>query len=181
MQFTLKLGVIMTALAAAAEETCALKPVTLSGSGRVMPTVGMGLWKLDGRVSDVVADAVTAGYRHFDSACDYGNEEQVGKGLAKAMAGGKVSREDLFVTSKLWVSSVYASRVINAHRRTPAYPVQHVFVVLFRCAGVHRAQLHKVHDANNVMSSATPPHRTTCSEHISSSGSRGGCLPQDSR
>ncbi|MFT5498444.1 MAG: D-xylose reductase, partial [Kiritimatiellia bacterium] len=72
-------------------------------SGREMPMVGLGLWKIDqDQVADVVVDAIDAGYRHFDSACDYGNEVEAGVGLQRAMAAGTVTREALWVTSKLW-------------------------------------------------------------------------------
>jgi D-xylose reductase len=42
------------------------------------------------------------GYRHFDCACDYGNEREVGDGLRKALSGGLCRRDDLWITSKLW-------------------------------------------------------------------------------
>jgi D-xylose reductase len=72
-------------------------------SGREVPSVGLGLWKIDQAVSaDVVQAAVDCGYRHFDSACDYGNELQTGQGLAGAISSGSVRREDLWITSKLW-------------------------------------------------------------------------------
>ena len=41
----------------------------------------------------------------MDGAADYGNERQAGEGLARAIKDGIVTREDVFVTSKLWVSS----------------------------------------------------------------------------
>lgn len=68
-----------------------------------MHKVGFGLWKIAPQdCAQVVYDAIEAGYRHFDSACDYGNEKQVGEGIAKAISDGLVSREDLWITSKLW-------------------------------------------------------------------------------
>ncbi|MEM6780130.1 MAG: aldo/keto reductase, partial [Planctomycetota bacterium] len=68
-----------------------------------MPSVGFGLWKVDRPLAaDAVAKAIEVGYRHFDAACDYGNEAQVGEGLASAMERGLVAREDLWITSKLW-------------------------------------------------------------------------------
>lgn len=56
--------------------------------------------------------AIENGYRHIDTAFAYGNEGEVGKGLAKAIASGKVKREDVFVTTKLW--STYHTRVEEA-------------------------------------------------------------------
>ena len=68
-----------------------------------LPAVGLGLWKVDGGAApDLVRQAVRAGYRHLDSACDYGNEAQVGEGIAAALRDGDCKREDLWVTSKLW-------------------------------------------------------------------------------
>jgi len=68
-----------------------------------MPDIGFGLWKIDPvECADVVVEAIKAGYRHFDCAADYGNEAEVGVGLATAIGDGLVSRDDLWVTSKLW-------------------------------------------------------------------------------
>lgn len=62
-----------------------------------------GFWKVDRDVcAEVCYQAIQAGYRRLDCACDYGNEAQVGEGIARALRDGLVSREDLFVTSKLW-------------------------------------------------------------------------------
>jgi len=68
-----------------------------------IPKVGFGLWKVDQKTcADVVYQAIKAGYRHLDSASDYGNEMQVGQGIKRAIDDGLCVREDLWVTSKLW-------------------------------------------------------------------------------
>ena len=68
-----------------------------------MPTLGLGTWKLaKPQAPAVVREAVRIGYRHFDCACDYGNEAEVGAGLAAALDAGLCRRDDLWVTSKLW-------------------------------------------------------------------------------
>ena len=68
-----------------------------------IPPVGFGLWKVSQQdCADTVYLAIKAGYRHLDSASDYGNEKQVGQGIAKAIADGLCTREELWVTSKLW-------------------------------------------------------------------------------
>ena len=68
-----------------------------------IPSVGFGLWKVANDIcADTVYQAIKAGYRHLDSACDYGNEKQVGEGIKRAIEDGLCTREELWVTSKLW-------------------------------------------------------------------------------
>lgn len=70
-----------------------------------IPKVGFGLWKISPDIcADAVYNAIKAGYRHLDSACDYGNEIQVGEGIKRAIADGLCTREELWITSKLWNS-----------------------------------------------------------------------------
>ncbi|KAF4624891.1 hypothetical protein G7Y89_g13279 [Cudoniella acicularis] len=72
-------------------------------SGHQMPLVGHGLWKIaNDAVADHVYNAIKAGYRLFDGACDYGNEIEAGQGVARAIKEGIVKREELFIVSKLW-------------------------------------------------------------------------------
>jgi len=72
-------------------------------AGQTLPFVGLGTWKLDRAiVAATVVEAVRCGYRHFDCACDYGNEAEVGAGLRSAMEAGLCQREELWITSKLW-------------------------------------------------------------------------------
>ncbi len=72
-------------------------------SGAHIPQVGLGMWKIPpAQVPATVVAAVDCGYRHFDSACDYGNERETGQGLAQAIADGKCTRDDLWITTKLW-------------------------------------------------------------------------------
>ena len=79
-------------------------PVPLaSPDARGLPAVGLGLWKIDpADVGGLVEEAIRVGYRHLDSACDYGNEAAAGAGIARALRAGLCSRDDLWVTSKLW-------------------------------------------------------------------------------
>ncbi|KAL6794333.1 Aldo/keto reductase [Trichoderma afarasin] len=78
-------------------------PTIKLNSGYEMPQVGFGLWKVDNAVcADTVYNAIKAGYRLFDGACDYGNEKECGEGVARAIKEGIVKREELFIVSKLW-------------------------------------------------------------------------------
>ncbi|WP_293750541.1 aldo/keto reductase [uncultured Paraglaciecola sp.] len=75
----------------------------MPNSHKKMPEVGFGLWKIPQDIcADSVYNAIKAGYRHLDSACDYGNEVQVGEGIKRAIDDGLCTREELWVTSKLW-------------------------------------------------------------------------------
>tara|TARA_R110000765_G_scaffold32230_4_gene75043 strand:- start:196 stop:1161 length:966 start_codon:yes stop_codon:yes gene_type:complete len=75
----------------------------MSLSQSKMLKVGFGLWKIPQDIcADAVYEAIKAGYRHLDSACDYGNEVQVGQGIKRAIDEGICAREDLWITSKLW-------------------------------------------------------------------------------
>ncbi|KAL2868820.1 aldo/keto reductase [Aspergillus lucknowensis] len=81
-------------------------------SGYDMPIVGFGLWKVNNDTcADQVYEAIKAGYRLFDGACDYGNEVEAGQGVARAIKEGIVKREDLFIVSKLWNSFHDGERV----------------------------------------------------------------------
>ncbi len=72
-------------------------------NGTALPVVGLGTWKVPcNACARLVQDAVLAGYRHIDCACDYGNETEVGNGLQHVFSSGKCRREDLWITSKLW-------------------------------------------------------------------------------
>src|SRR4051812_8066221 len=71
-------------------------------TGDKLPSIGLGLWKVDKPdAPGLVQEAARVGYRHFDCASDYGNEAEVGTGL-KQVLNGVCSRDQLWVTSKLW-------------------------------------------------------------------------------
>ena len=68
-----------------------------------MPLVGFGIWKIPKETcAETVYTAIKNGYRLIDSACDYGNEKEAGEGIKRAIDEGICTREELFITSKLW-------------------------------------------------------------------------------
>jgi diketogulonate reductase-like aldo/keto reductase len=72
---------------------------TAAAHGCTMPTIGLGTWTLkDAACAELVATALTGGYRHLDTAKAYDNEAAVGEGLRAS----KVARKDVFVTTKVW-------------------------------------------------------------------------------
>ncbi|MEM7361126.1 MAG: aldo/keto reductase [Pseudomonadota bacterium] len=84
-----------------------------------IPPVGFGLWKVaQADCANVVYNAIKAGYRHLDSAADYANEQQVGEGIQRAIADGLCTREDLWVTSKLWNTDHAPEHVAPALQKT---------------------------------------------------------------
>lgn len=75
-------------------------------NGDRMPVLGLGTWKsAPGDAYGAVKAALRVGYRHIDCAPIYGNEAEVGKALSESFAEGIVSREEVWVTSKLWNSA----------------------------------------------------------------------------
>ena len=68
-----------------------------------MPAIGLGYWKVEqSSAAALTVEAVKIGYRHLDCAADYGNEANVGDGIAEVERQGLCRRDDLWVTSKLW-------------------------------------------------------------------------------
>jgi alcohol dehydrogenase (NADP+) len=74
--------------------------------GSFMPAIGMGTFGSDRftaeQVSAAVAGAIEVGYRMFDCAAVYGNEDLIGKVFQAAFDKGTVKREELFITTKVW-------------------------------------------------------------------------------
>lgn len=72
--------------------------------GTYMPILGLGTWKSPkGQVEQAVRHAIcNAGYRHIDAAQIYNNQEEVGNGIRYAIERCGVSRQSLWVTSKIW-------------------------------------------------------------------------------
>ncbi len=84
----------------------ALIPSRTLYSGDKIPCIGMGTFGSDrfspSQVSEAVAGAIRAGYRLFDCAAVYGNEDLIGKVFEQAVLDGSIKREELFITSKVW-------------------------------------------------------------------------------
>jgi alcohol dehydrogenase (NADP+) len=74
-------------------------------TGATMPAIGLGTFGSDHvshqAVADTVKDAAAVGYRHFDCASVYGNEDRIGQSLEEMLASG-LQRNEIWVTSKLW-------------------------------------------------------------------------------
>ncbi|KAK7371829.1 hypothetical protein VNO80_05195 [Phaseolus coccineus] len=92
-----------------------------SSSQQRVPVIGMGsapdfTCKKD--TKEAIIEAIKQGYRHFDTAAAYGSEQALGEALKEAVDLGLVSRQDLFVTSKLWVTDNHPHLVVSALRKS---------------------------------------------------------------
>lgn len=89
--------------------------VTLQNGVR-MPMEGFGVFQVKDldECEIVVYEAIKAGYRLIDTAASYGNEEAVGKAVKRAIADGLCTREDLFITSKMWVQDMQNYEMASA-------------------------------------------------------------------
>ena len=71
--------------------------------GSLMPSIGLGTWKSDNNVvGAAVQTALELGYRHIDCASIYGNEQEIGEAIRQFSCQHSISRDELWITSKLW-------------------------------------------------------------------------------
>ena len=79
--------------------------------GHTIPQVGLGVYKIDdAKAADVVTTALEAGYRHIDTATFYRNE----RGVGEAVRSSGLSRDEIFVTTKVWSSDQGYDRTLRA-------------------------------------------------------------------
>lgn len=102
----------------------ALVPQRILYTGAKIPAVGLGTFGSDKyspeQVSDAVYGAINYGYRLIDCAAVYQNEEQIGKVLGRVFDDGIISREELFVTSKVWNDMHGDGQVIESCKKSLA-------------------------------------------------------------
>ena len=101
----------------------ALVPQRTLFTGARMPAIGLGTFGSDHVTAEEIATAVKGaaqvGYRHFDCASVYGNEDRIGGALREIVASG-IRREELWITSKLWNDKHAAADVIPSCRQSLA-------------------------------------------------------------
>lgn len=78
-------------------------PTVTLNNGLKMPQLGMGVWKTSNRdAKQAVTMAIKDGYTLIDTAKQYGNEAGVGEGIQEGLKATGKSREDLFITTKVF-------------------------------------------------------------------------------
>ena len=92
-----------------------MKTVTLN-NGVEMPMLGFGVYQIDdaAECERCVLDALDVGYRHFDTAAAYGNEEAVGSAIRKS----GIDRKEIFVTTKLWITDSGEEKTAAAFQKS---------------------------------------------------------------
>lgn len=97
-----------------------------SGSGKKMPalTLGTGAYPhpTAETVIQLVLEGIKLGYRSFDCAAAYGTETFLGEGISQALSLGLLkSRDELFITTKLWSSDAHPQHVLPALKNSLQY------------------------------------------------------------
>lgn len=88
-------------------------------NGTEIPGLGLGVFQIpDEDTAEVVSKGISNGYRLIDTAQIYGNETGTGIGIKKGLAATGLSREDLFVTSKVWNDHLTYAETISAFEET---------------------------------------------------------------
>ncbi|PKA84307.1 alcohol dehydrogenase (NADP+) [Ulvibacter sp. MAR_2010_11] len=88
-------------------------------NGDTFHSIGLGTWKSKGNdLKIAVKTALNTGFRHIDTAAVYGNEEVIGEALAEVFSEGKIFREDVFITSKLWNDAHGEGQVLPALQKS---------------------------------------------------------------
>ncbi|WP_220033863.1 aldo/keto reductase [Arthrobacter psychrolactophilus] len=92
-------------------------PTVTLNNGVLMPQIGYGVFQVPNDETEVaVTAALAAGYRSIDTAAIYGNEEGVGR----AIAASELAREELFITSKVWIGELGYDATVAAYEASLA-------------------------------------------------------------
>ena len=94
-----------------------MKYLPINGTATI-PSLGLGTWKSTPKeAAQAVSTAINIGYRHIDCASIYQNQKEIGTAIAEAL-DGKIKREELWITSKLWNNAHAKKHVQPALERT---------------------------------------------------------------
>ena len=118
-------------------------PSVKLNSGYTMPVFGLGTWtQNDATAAESVYTAIRAGYRLIDTARYYGNEAGVGQGVRKAIDEGLITREEVFITSKI-VPGSYRDYDALIDDSNAALGLQYIDLMLIHQPGYSDRELYK--------------------------------------
>lgn len=118
-------------------------PVIKLSSGYDMPIVGLGTYSLHGdKCVNAVLSAIKLGYRKFDTASFYGNEEEVGQAIRQAIDEGLIKREDVFVATKLYPNE-FADAEKNIKKCLRKLNIGYIDLMLLHHPGSHDVEAYK--------------------------------------
>lgn len=89
------------------------KTITLNNQVQI-PVIGYGVWQVEDNIQECVETALECGYRHIDTAAAYGNESGVGRALEHS----GISRDQIFITTKLWNEDMRQDRTAEAFQES---------------------------------------------------------------
>lgn len=135
-------------------------------NGDTLDILGLGTWKSRPvELYQAIRTAIEIGYRHFDCAFIYMNEETIGKALKDAMADGDVTREELWITSKLWNNSHQKDEVEPALKHTlEQLQLDYLDLYLLHWPHVFKKAFLNASSAEEMLSTADVPHIETWTE-----------------
>ncbi len=105
------------------ENNTVLNPPLVSlNNGLKIPAIGLGTFGSDNynaqQIAQAVDFAIRNGYRHIDCASVYMNEAEIGESIAKLIEEGVVTREELWITSKVWNDAHGEGQVIESCKKS---------------------------------------------------------------
>lgn len=116
--------------------------ITLS-SGYTMPIVGLGTYSLHGdKCVNAILSAIRLGFRKFDTASFYGNEEEVGQAIRQAITEGLIKREDVFVTTKLYPDE-FADAEASIERCLRKLDIGYIDLMILHHPGTHDVEAYR--------------------------------------
>lgn len=96
-------------------------PTYKLNSGYEIPLFGVGTFLAPGNTINIMLkNAIACGYTHIDCAERYGNQKEIGATLKEIFAEGKVKRQDLFITSKVFVNNLLPECILQSAKTTLA-------------------------------------------------------------
>ena len=113
-----------------------------------MPILGLGTSSV--KNANIFEQAINVGYRHFDTASYYDNEEFLGEAIQRAISAGVVKREELFIVTKIWHNE-YAEPEVALRRSLAKLKLDYVDCYL-------------IHWPNNLESESKKPYHVLWAE-----------------